>query len=307
MDGNMTRNFVITDHVLVRVKDVRKTFDEGEIVVLDGVDLEIRDVRRTDDLSTEQSQIVSILGPSGVGKTTFFYALAGLLEFDEGEILINDPKVVPTDDMTTENLVPTKKGLVGVVYQDYRLFGFKTVEDLWDLALKKAGISEKEEREARIQEYLDWFGLKDHRKKFPSQLSGGQRQRVAIAQQLLRKPQLLLMDEPFSGLDPETKMKLVDLINEIATKNEHLTIVVISHDIKSALHVSDTVYLMGRNRDENGNLAPGASIVHDKTISLMEEGLAWNEDNLWVVQRLAEMEVKINEMFPYLSGSVDYQ
>jgi len=294
------KNYFETDLVLVQATDVRKAYDKT--VILDGLNLTIRNIRRTDDLSIKQAQIVSILGPSGVGKTTFFNALAGLRSVDSGIILIDNPDILPTEDSTVNDLIPTRKGLVGVVYQDYRLFNFLKVEELLMLGAHGLSSEKKKDFVLRVDEYLESFGLNGERKKMPLELSGGQRQRVAIAQQLLRSPQLLLMDEPFSGLDPETKMKLVELITTISKGNEYLTMVLISHDIKTALQVSDTVYLMGKNRDSAGKLLPGASILHDHTIDLKAQGLAWNGGNHQKLRELLEIELNINRMFGYLSG-----
>lgn len=296
----MTPTYRTTEHVLVKVDGVHKAF--GGNVVLDGLNLQINDIQRTDRTDIEQSQVVSILGPSGVGKSTFFNVLAGLLSADSGTCLIDNPTTNVVPGSTTEDLIPTKRGLVGVVYQDYRVFLFKTVEELFYEALKTVGRDRTSEAKDMVEQYLSWFQLAEHRKKFPFQLSGGQKQRVAIAQQLIRSPQLLLMDEPFSGLDPETKGGVVRIITEIAKRNEQLTMILISHDISSSLKVSDTIYLMGRNRDEKGVLRAGASILHDQTINLKEMGLAWSDGDPSVALRLAEIELKINKMFPYLSG-----
>lgn len=317
-------NYICTGQVLVSVKDLKKSYNGTS--VLDGVNFEIQNIRRTDDTAIQQGQIVSVIGPSGVGKSTLFNILAGLIKPDtaSGPILIDNPATPPVEGQTVEDLIVPRKGMVGVVYQDYRLFQFKSVEQLFYMAVRNttiavaqtkknwmqrliAGVREavgtpsKEEVE-KVEQYLEEFDLKNHRNKFPFQLSGGQRQRVAIAQQLLRSPQLLLMDEPFSGLDPESKLRLISLINKIAQKNEMLTIVIVSHDLKTAMQVSDTVYLIGKNRDKEGNVVPGASILHDKTINLKKLGLAWHEGNKEKLHRIAEIEIELSSQFAYLSG-----
>lgn len=297
----MTPTYRTTDHVLVRIEDLHKAFDGH--VVLDGVKLEIRDIQRTDRADIQQGQICGILGPSGVGKSTLFNIIAGLLDEDSGSVMIDNPATNVVPGSTTEDLIRTRRGLVGVVYQDYQLFGFMRVEQLLMESLNTLELKtdEKEARE-KIEQFLSFFQLEEHRRKFPNQLSGGQRQRVAIAQQLIRSPQLLLMDEPFSGLDPETKGSVVRIINDIAKRNEHLTMIIVSHDISSALKVSDTIYMMGRNRDEAGVLKAGASILHGETINLKDKGLAWSEGDPEVAKELALIEHQINGRFPYLSG-----
>lgn len=294
-------SYTISDHILVQVKNLSKSY--GKIKVLNGVNFEIRDVRRFDP-SITQGQVVSILGPSGVGKTTFFNVLAGLLEFEEGQVFIDNPATAPVEGLSTQDLIPTRRGLVGVVYQNYKLFDFKTVEDLLYEGIKNSNRNiGKDSMLNSVEEYLEWFGLFDHRMKFPFELSGGQKQRVAIAQQLLRAPQLLLMDEPFSGLDPETKNGVVTMIRELAKRDEYLTIIIISHDIHSSLKVSDTIYMMGRNRGSDNKVLPGASVLHDKTIDLKQLGLAWRDDTL-VYAEFARMENEIEKLFSFLSGSV---
>lgn len=286
-----------TNHVLLRASNLGKSY--GEHVVLEGLNLEIRDLRRLDQA---QAQVVSILGPSGVGKTTFFNLLAGLQEATVGSVLIDNPASVPVEGLVDNDLIPASRGLVGVVYQNYQLFNFKKVESLLSEGLKNSGKKlPKDAFQKKVNEFLNWFGLVDHREKFPFQLSGGQRQRVAIAQQLLRTPQLLLMDEPFSGLDPETKNGVIRMIQELASKDEYLTIIIISHDIYSSLRVSDTVYMMGRNRDAEGRVLAGASILGDMTINLVEKGLAWKNDES-TLRRLSDLEREIKTQFSFLSG-----
>ena len=107
-------------------------------------------------------------------------------------------------------------------------------------------------------------------------LSGGQRQRVAIAQQLLCSSHFLLMDEPFSGLDPLAKSAVCETLVDVSTTHELNTIIVVTHDIESAIRISDTLWLLGRNRDARGQPVGGASIqeIHD----LAGMGLAWDPD-----------------------------
>lgn len=298
------KGYTVTKQVMVSIQNVKKSFESN--VILDGVNLEINDLKRTDDESIKQAQVVSILGPSGVGKTTLFNVMAGLLKADHGTVMIDNPATPSYDGLERQDLIETERGLVGVVYQDYRQFDFQTVTEALRAGLNYSGKKTNySEDTKKIDEYLKWFGLFEHRNKFPFQLSGGQRQRVAIAQQLLRTPQLLLMDEPFSGLDPETKDEVVRMISNLAQKDEYLTIILISHDIVSSLRVSDTIYMMGKNRNEKGEIVPGASIQHDKTLDLKEMGLAWsyeNPDDIETRKKLAELAVQISLEFPYLSG-----
>jgi polar amino acid transport system ATP-binding protein/sulfate transport system ATP-binding protein len=142
---------------------------------------------------------------------------------------------------------------------------------------------------------LNRFGLSEHALAYPATLSGGQRQRAAIAQQLMQPKPLLLMDEPFSGLDPLMAREVCRLISEVAGRDEQLTILLVTHDIAAALAVADTLWLLGRVRDEQG-AAQGARIVH--SVDLMERGLAWHPD----VTRAAEFEPTKREIEARFSG-----
>src|SRR5262249_52092996 len=133
--------------------------------------------------------------------------------------------------------------------------------------------------------------------KYPSQLSGGQRQRVAIAQQFMCSEHLLLMDEPFSGLDLVASDKVCDLIREMALTDELKTFILVTHDISAALSVVDTIWLIGRDRDAEGKVIPGARIK--ATYNLIERGLAWREDALNSREYL-DLLNEIRKVFPTL-------
>ena len=294
-----------TNQILVSLKGVQKSYDDH--IILRELNLEVRDIRRddNDNRNTQQAQVVSILGPSGIGKTTLFRLLAGLEKPDKGTVLINDPYRLLTNETTDQHLIPARAGLSGVVYQDYILFEFLKVRQLLMLGAKQSGeIMSQEDTNRLVNEYLEKFQLTEHADKFPAMLSGGQKQRVAIAQQMLCKPQLLLLDEPFSGLDPVTKKDVMNLICEISHTNEYLSIVIISHDISSAIKVSDTIYLIGRARNTEHKIIPGAYIHHDRTVDLAKMGVAWKPE-LWDGNEFFEITAKIENLFPYLSGLSD--
>jgi NitT/TauT family transport system ATP-binding protein len=214
----------------------------------------------------EQGQIVGLLGPSGVGKTTLFRILAGLMEPSSG-----------------------KRGTVGVVAQDYPLFAHRTV--LSNLLVATNNDS------AKALNMLERFGMAEHAKKYPIQLSGGQRQRVAIAQQLLCSEFLVLMDEPFSGLDPVAVKNVIQLLGEAAAVDEHKTFVLVTHDIEAAIETCDTLWLLGRDRDPTGQPIPGARV--QKVIDLMACGLAWRE-NIASDPEYLRVLSEIQALFPRL-------
>jgi len=229
----------------------------GGVPVLRDVNFEIRDIVRP---GTIAGQVVGLLGPSGIGKTTLFRILAGLDAPDEGRVLLG------------EEGKPVERGMVGVVAQNYPLFANRTVLGNLVVAGAQAGLSRGQAR-AKAMDYLRRFGLEDTPRHYPPQLSGGQRQRVAIAQQFMCSEHLLLLDEPFSGLDPMAIDRVAELLNEVACMHELNTVIVVTHDIAAALEVADTIWLMGRDRDKEGKVIPGARI--QESYNLIERGLAW--------------------------------
>ncbi len=228
------------------------------LVILRDLDVEIRNIVRRD--VSGQGQVVGILGPSGLGKTTLLRILAGLDRPSHGRVLI------------TEQQRPVQPGMVGVVFQSYPLFEHRRVLDNLLVAARSAGLS-RTAADTQARTLLERFGLTSRAAAWPAELSGGQRQRVAILQQLLRGHTYLLMDEPFSGLDPVNKARACELITEVAAMDVHNTIVIVTHDIPEAIKVSDTLWLMGRERSAAGTTLPGGRIV--ETYDLIERELAW--------------------------------
>jgi ABC-type nitrate/sulfonate/bicarbonate transport system ATPase subunit len=206
-----------------------------------------------------QGQTVALLGASGVGKTQLLRCVAGLQSPTGGRVVL--------DGHTT----PVAAGEVGVVFQNYPLLKHRTI---WGNLKLAAGKNQKKDEEINV--LLERFGILDKKGFFPSQLSGGQRQRVAIIQQMLCSNHLILMDEPFSGLDVRMKTEVCKLINEVSIVDELNTTIFTTHDITTALMIADTVWIMGFERDAAGNKIPGATIV--KQIDLIERGLAWLPD-----------------------------
>lgn len=235
-------------------------------------------------------QIVSILGPSGIGKTTILRIVAGLDRPTSGRVLITEDKPNIMRDI--------RIGDVGVVFQKYPLFDdLSVLENLIQPAIRVAKLDPKTARE-RAMQYLDQFGLFDQSLSWPVQLSGGQRQRVAILQQLITNKYFIILDEPFSGLDPVSISSAIKLITDIANQHTLNTFIIITHDITSALIISDTVYLLGRDRNEKGEIIPGAKII--KTYDLIQEGVAYQR-NIEDLPRFTEIRKEIKlDIFPKL-------
>ncbi|MCW3060758.1 MAG: sulfate-transporting ATPase [Capsulimonas sp.] len=243
---------------LLKLDDVSLTLGGNKI--LRNVNLEIKDLHRP---GMTQGQVVALLGPSGVGKTCLFRILAGLDKPDSGQVLVE------------EEQVPVQRGMVGVIAQNYPLFAHRTVRGNLVVAGKQARLPGAEIAK-RATEILARFGLEDHGNKYPAQLSGGQRQRVAIAQQFMCSEHFLLMDEPFSGLDMVAVDRVIGFIREMAASDELKTFILVTHDVDAALRVADTIWLLGRDRDDQGKIVPGAYV--QATYNLADCGLAWRDE-----------------------------
>jgi NitT/TauT family transport system ATP-binding protein len=240
---------------ILKATDISLTL--GKNVILRDLNLEIRDIYRPGMVT---GQVVGVLGPSGIGKTRLFRVLSGMDAPSTGSVLIgSDAK-------------PVKRGMVGVIAQNYPLFEHRTVMGNLQLAARCSGLC-REDAVAKALAFLGRFGLEDRGDLYPCQLSGGQRQRVAIAQQFLCSEHFVLMDEPFSGLDLMAVDKVCKMIAEVANADELNTVIVVTHDIAAAVAVADTIWLLGRDRDHEGHIIPGAKVK--TTYNLIERGLAW--------------------------------
>jgi len=265
------------DEVLLDVAGVHLQL--GESLILGDLSFQVID-RVRDDAVT--GQVVALLGPSGVGKTRLLRIIAGLDSPDKGKV-------------RGQNGAELEPGSVGFIFQDYPLLQHRTVRSNLELAGRIGGMT-AEKAHKRATELLETFRLTDRGSFYPAQLSGGQRQRVAIAQQIMQPRRLLLMDEPFSGLDPEALDNVMRLIVEVANMDELNTIVLVTHDIRAAMVVSDTLHMLGRERKAD-KPASGAHVVW--SYDMVERGLAWKEDVVHV-PAFAELEKEIKARFKEL-------
>ncbi|MFA6042632.1 MAG: ATP-binding cassette domain-containing protein [Patescibacteria group bacterium] len=229
----------------------------AEHLILDGISETVSDIIRP---NMTQGQIVCLLGPSGRGKTQLFRIIAGLQKPTTGQVLIGPEGTV------------VRPGMVGVVSQFYPLLEHRTVLQNLVIAGRQAGLTKVGARE-KAMHYLDRFGMADKADQWPVLLSGGQRQRIAICQQLMCSEHLLLMDEPFSGLDPIAVDNVTRTIMEVANENEKNTVFVVTHDVTAGCTVADTLWLMGRDNNPDGSPTSGSYIKYK--YNLVEEGLAW--------------------------------
>jgi ABC-type nitrate/sulfonate/bicarbonate transport system ATPase subunit len=238
--------------VILQAENVHLTYDQK--VILRNINFCINNIVRP---NMQQGQVVSLIGRSGIGKTQLFKLLSGLQQPTSGHIYIHDQQ-------------PVKAGDMGVIFQNYYLFEWRTVYQSLMLAAKQNPAIKGHEKDA-IKKWAADFGLTDHLQHYPQQLSGGQRQRASIIQQLLKGSDFLLLDEPFSGLDVCVLDKVVELLLQVSVSDELKTLVIVSHDIATAIAISDTVFILGKDKD-----LPGATIKQE--IDLIARGLAWQKD-----------------------------
>lgn len=184
-------------------------------------------------LTIHEGEFFSLLGPSGCGKTTLLKLVAGLLPADNGEIWIGD------SNLTT---VPSEARKFAMVFQQSLLFPHMTVEDnvAFGLKMQKVG---KKIRLDQARDMLEHVGLAGYGSRFPDELSGGQQQRVALARALVANPRVLLMDEPFSALDPSLREEMRELLLQIQ-QQFRVTVLFVTHDREEAFYLSDRIGVM---------------------------------------------------------------
>lgn len=180
------------------------------------------------NFSVKKGEFVSFIGESGSGKTTFLKCLAGLEKINSGRITLNDRVL---DDKTT--FIKPNLRKIGFIFQDYPLFPHLSV-------LENLKINLEEQYEKNIKYFLELTGLDNLLSRYPHELSGGEQQRVCITRALIREPDLLLMDEPFSNLDVSIKSKIQSEVYKIL-KSTNTTSILVTHDIKDTFDISDRI------------------------------------------------------------------
>jgi len=235
----------------------------GDKQILKDINIIEKNVIREGHSST--GQVIAFIGRSGRGKSTLFKALTGLLKPTSGQVLITDLRTQDVNDAKE-----IAEGDMGFVDQKYTLFRHKTVEDICRYAMRKSN-QPKSEKEEIVTKYLDDWGLAEHRKKYSCELSGGQRQRTAIIEQILSSKRFMILDEPFSGLDVGNIEKVKIAFERIKDDNEYNTIIFSTHDIKLAIELADSIYIIGFPE----GVTDYSTVV--KHYDLKAMGLAWTE------------------------------
>lgn len=214
-----------SQHLALELRGVRHTF--GQLTAVKNLDLKVA-----------PGEVVCLLGPSGCGKTTALRVAAGLEVPEAGEVFIRGRQVVGQGPA-----VPPEERNVGLVFQDYALFPHLTLQE--NVAFGMPG--RKGNGRDRVEELLDLVGMGGRGEDYPHMLSGGQQQRVALARALARNPELVLMDEPFSGLDARLRDQVRDRTLHILKKAGAATLMV-THDAEEAMFMADRIAVMRDGR-----------------------------------------------------------
>ncbi len=183
------------------------------------------------DFTVDAEEFVAILGPSGCGKSTLLNIIAGLLRPTSGNVFF-------------EGVPSAARSITATVFQEFALFPWRTVQGNIEFGLEEAGV-EKRERRRRAHQHIELMGLTGFEARYPHQLSGGMRQRVGIARALAVEPAVLLMDEPFSALDAQTRQLMQEELLTIWERTRK-TIVYVTHNIHEAVYMADRVIVLSR-------------------------------------------------------------
>jgi ABC-type nitrate/sulfonate/bicarbonate transport system ATPase subunit len=208
------------------IQDLGVTYLTGDGLATEAV----RDVSLDIADKPGHGEIIVFLGASGCGKSTILKAVAGLVPPTKGRVVVDGK---PVTGVGRDR---------GMVFQAYTSFGWLTVRDNVEYGLRLQGVPVAERRE-RSKKYLEEVGLSEFAGRYPKELSGGMKQRVAIARTLINKPSLVLMDEPFGALDPQTRWGMQSLLLEVS-RTEQNTILFVTHDVSEAVYLADTVYVL---------------------------------------------------------------
>ena len=203
---------------ILELKEIEFCYDSS-IKILDKVNLKV-----------DEGEVITIFGKSGIGKSTLLKIICGLLEAKSGKVYLDGK------DITN---IPANKRNIVMTLQDSYLFPHMTVEDNIGFSMKMHGKNKTEIKE-RVNELLNMIGLSGYEKKKPKELSGGEKKRVALARAIADYPRLILLDEPFTGLDEEIKTQILEIV-KLLNRKYNTSLILITHDIHEAKTLSDRI------------------------------------------------------------------
>ena len=247
------------DNNYLQLKDISLSYHtkEGEIEALKKI-----------NLCVKQNEYISIVGPSGCGKTTVLSLICGLIKPSGGEVLFEGKKL--------DNNIQ-----IGYMFQRDNLFEWRTIYKNVILGLELKKMHKDKENIKRAEELLDKYGLWDFKNAYPSELSGGMRQRAALIRTLVLRPKILLLDEPFSALDYQTKLSVCDDVHSII-REENQTTIAVTHDIGEAISMSDRVVVLS-SRPSTVKIVIDINLQHISTPLKRRESPEFSKyfDEIW--------------------------
>lgn len=230
---NLTKIFGRKTHQALNMITENKS--KKEILAKTGATVGVYDA----NFQVNEGEIFVVMGLSGSGKSTLIRLLNRLIEPTDGQIFIDGQDIAKLDK---EGLREVRRHKINMVFQSFGLFPHRTILENVEYGLEIKGVT-KEEREKRAKKALDNAGLLDFADQYPEQLSGGMQQRVGLARALANDPEILLMDEAFSALDPLIRREMQDELLDLQAR-EKRTIIFITHDLNEALRIGDRIALM---------------------------------------------------------------
>ena len=233
--------------IKIQVNNLTKRF--GDLTVLDGINFNIK-----------EGELLAIVGPTGCGKTTFLNTLSKLMPATEGEILIDGEEANP------------KKHNISYVFQEPTCLPWRTVRENVAYGMEVKGVG-KEEREARATQIMDLVGLSSCADLYPNQVSASMMQRIAVSRAFAVNPDLLLMDEPAAGMNPQETQELAEYIKGIRDRH-HLTVFLIEHHMDLVMKISDYIYVI----DFGSEIARGVPKEVQQNKRVIEAYLGVTED-----------------------------
>ena len=227
----------MAQEAVIRLVDIHKSF--GDLHVLSGISMEV-----------QKGESAVVMGGSGSGKSVLIKHIVKLLTPDKGEVWVGPHRV---DEMEGDELDQVRLS-IGYVFQSGALFDSMTVEDNLDFFLERHTDKDRATRRARAEEVLEWVGLPEKMKHFPAELSGGQKKRIALARALVLEPDIMLYDEPTTGLDPVSVRSVSEHIVKLR-EERGITSIAITHDLLCAEIIADQVHFL-----HNGHFEASGSL-----------------------------------------------